>query len=591
MNIPTCFLLPFLALAPLASGLYIKTDISPGLPHANPELQPVAPQDTACHCSFNEDRQLLVVQLHDSHGSSMAATLHAYVRDEGGKYVRKGVYRVPLRALLLDIPSTRFDETGMTIRLHRSAENGLASVELTHRFDFSRPEDSFNFMAQPEDASAFLADLEGRPRGFMWSAPLAEKQRAAGQEVPVRPELPKAVSLPQLAEGQPDGCQAVSVMQPDGSERVVVCSLSGSMEMGKGCEARPCALPDNRITRALRRAFSREELKENGRLLPGYFCADDYAELMMHKGDEVPAERLLELCYRFRYWHRFNDWVCDAEGENIVFLRDDSSGLVTFEMVAYRWDAEKQAFVHRGTYDYCSRTLFLDPAGIEFDKAGILLHLVDRSQDGATELRYNCRFIYDKGPDTAYFVASGREQGDAYSDALEGAPAFIDVQESGFGLRQPDGSCRLVGVGGELKQQLLGLLENHPGAEKVLGCEVRRPENRITQQLPPQWEEAVDLADEDGELISWFCDEAGEHFVIVTQPDDFSGYGLQHYRWDAAQQRFVEIGRYVCERGNDWTLNPMQVQFTDGGMNVSFLRIGKDGALESQWNFCPDGQP
>ncbi len=318
-----------------------------------------------------------------------------------------------------DFGSARFDDTGLTIALRRRAENGCAELELTHRFDFSRAKDSFAFMAQPGDAAAFLSDFEGQPRGFMWSAPLAEKRRSQQQAAPPRPELPKAEPLPQLPPERPDDCHALVVTLPDGSERVCVCSHSGAMEMSRGSNARPCALPDNRVTRALRRAFNRPDLKKNGRLLPGYFCADDYSELMTRPGDLVPADRLLELCYRFRYWYSVCDWVCDARGDNIVFLRDDSSGLVTCEMVAYRWDETKQAFVHRGTYDYCSRTLFLDPASIEFDDKGMRLHLTDRSKDGATTLRYSCHFDYDNGPDTIYFIASGRELGDAYDRDLE----------------------------------------------------------------------------------------------------------------------------------------------------------------------------
>ncbi len=579
MNIPPCFLIPLLALAPLAAGAGEQWSLKPAAPFTLKDAAPYL---------FNDGELMLVVQ-----GSSPSWCLHACARKGENSYAVQGVYRVDTRVLEPDFAATRFDETGLTIVLRRRAENGRSELEVTHRFDYSKPEDSFRFMADEKDVGPFLSDLEGRPCGFMWSAPLAEKHRAAGQEVPARSELSKAEPLPQLAEGQSDNCQAVTVTMPDGSERVSVYSLSDGMEQARNSEARPCALPDNRITRALRRAFSRTELKENGRLLPNYFCADDYAELLMHKGDLVPADRLLELCYRFRFWHSFNDWVCDAQGENIVFLRDSSSGLVTFEMVAYRWDEAKQAFVHRGTYDYCSRTLFLDPAGIAFDDKGMRLHLTDKSKDGATELRYSCRFDYENGPDTAYFVATGREQGDAYSDALAGdseAPC-VDVQESGFGLRQPDGRFHLVGLGGALKEELLRLLAGHPGAKAVLGEAVRRPENRVTQQLPPQWAEAVSQADEDGELLSWFCDEAGEHFVIVTQPDDFSDYGLQHYRWDAAQQAFVERGRYVCEPGGDRILNPMQVQFLEEGMNVSFLRVSKDGALESQWSFCPYEQP
>ncbi len=619
MNISPCFLLPFLALAPLAAGAGEASTLTPALP---------AEEGPATRYGLHDGRHVLWVQ-----GRFPNYVLCVYAR-EGETYVRKhnGEFRLGSCVLEPDFAASRLDDKGLTIVLRRRSANGSSELELTHRFDFLRPQDSFEFLNEPGLAEAFLHEFEGKPGGFIWSAPLSEKHRREAQ-APAAAPAPQGEAkdwaalypLPQLDEGEPDSCVAHSVTLPNGRQLVNVLQTGGFVD---SAAPQAAALPDNRVTRALRRAVPRLQLGKGGKHLPGWIVADNELPGRLTPDDDVRPDQLLELCYLAPYWVDFcHDWFCDATGDNLVFVGSIASGAVTYDMLAYRWDEAKQAFVPRGRYYYCSRVLFLDPARVEFDDKGICLHLSHTTKDGATTLHFRHHFDDDaEGADECRFIAAAGELADAYSDDLETKRLARDLaatpygqlelatttHEGGFTLAA-DGRIHRVAAGGELFRLLSGLLERTPAAQAATGSPAPLPDNRVTRHLNSEyawmlgernagltepgpfvtekalfglWVYEQNRLQEDDMSAGWFCDEAGENLVIVGYTDDDSACELNVYTWDAARQGFVERGQYWCNHCG-LPLNPAQVEFGVDRIRVPFLFPTAEGTIETEWREFP----
>ncbi len=587
--------------------------------------------------SLNDGQQALFVQ-----GSAPCWTVHACERVGELRYALKGIYRINSRVLVPDFDSARFDKTGLTLRLVLSSQGGRSEFEVLHRFDFTHPQDSFEFLSGKEYADIFLSDFEGQPGGFLWSPQLAEARRS-GNKAPAagRPAQPESAidpaELPLRAEGEATALRAVCHKAADGSEHVTVLSKGGyadaALESGL---ARPVALPDNRVTRALSRTMMLDEAEERGMSIPkaaliAMMQGEDEVPFL-RPGDEVPAERLAELWYRVQLNMAFCDsWFCDEAGNYLVFVGGSASGAVTDEFLLFRWDEQKQLFVNCGSNYYVSRALGFNPSLVEFDDRGMRLNVIVSSQDGATRFRYTHYFDYRTPGDKCYLI-SDRELCDVFWHALTDAARVRELARQPFGTLELPASARESGyllpipgeestrpahvaVGGELHEQLRSFAAASAQGSTLLGEAGPLPDNRVTRVLGQRYAPLFDwrqkrypeilragllipaeelhclywhmsmLMNRFGRQMSWFCDKSGTNLVFVGV-DDIGSCELHVYRWAGPKGVFRRVGLFRYESGG-LELDAANALFEPGGMRLPFT----DGRGTTQWEFFPFEAP
>ncbi len=168
----------------------------------------------------------------------------------------------------------------------------------------------------------------------------------------------------------------------------------------------------------------------------------------------------------------------------------------------------------------------------------------------------------------------------------------------------PGGGTCCVAGGGEVMRAAHYWAQKYP--DDGIGNPVAVPQNRVTRalhrpealRLPPDWyddkykplwaDDAVFPADKVLDLwyaaletleipISWFCDEAGEHLVIVSgEAANCLHYKMYVYQWNAERKAFARRGVYGIT-SRHLALIPTRGEFLPEGMRVSVLGHSRAG--------------
>ncbi len=581
-----------LTLLPLAAG-NPSSDMSPEAPAeaCRVEAALLHPAPAGGLADFRRIQDATGKHLVLVKGSGPAYALHAYTRDAAtGQYARRGIYSIVSHVLPLVPSGVAFDEGGLTVTLRRSSDDGKTQLEWQHRFSYEQAEAGIELLADTRWAHYAWRELNHQPFAF-WD-------REARTVSPETPGLWPGESV--VLADKPAAPPASCLTEPPRWN-------------GNGS-------PENRVTRALRSAMRREDWEKNPDTMP-FTWYDGWGEELMAEGAEVPEDKLVELWYSAQMNIAFcHNWFCDAAGDNLVFASGMSSGATTTELTAYRWDAQKQVFIRRGTYTICSRIFHDAPTRVGFDEAGMRVELILSSAVSGTTLRIGHHFDYAQPHGSLEVFAADRELAGVVEDEIAGerhsrqwevtplgAPQPPATgREDGLILPLPEGGHRHAAMGGALRAELRGGATSYA---KVIGSFSPLPDNRITRALNSRhpWRSqgqrnprAVDWLKKPGSFIpagqlgelwsaaandvyynaqpSWFCDEAGEHLVILSKSDPLHSYVVQVFVWDAARGGFVQRVRYPLACGNMLPIST-RTEFLPDGVRLCCMSLYSDDAF------------
>ncbi len=590
-----------LTLLPLTAAGSPSPDMPPGAPQEACRvdaalLQPAPVEGLAGFRGVQDasGQHLVLVK-----GKGPAYALHAYTRDAAtGQYARRGIYSIVSQLLPLTPASFSFDEGGVSLTLRRSTDDGKTLLEYQHRFSYEQAEAGVEFMADTRMAHYAWRALNGQPFAF-WNPAVP----VTSQEKP----------------GMWPGDWVWLSDKPEPAASPAACRMAPPMWRGEGA-------PDNRVSRALRSAMYRKDWEKNPGTMP-FTWYDGWGEELLAEGAEVPEEKLVELWYSAQMNIAFcHNWFCDAAGENLVFVSDMSSGATTTDLTAYRWDAQKKVFIKRGTYTVCSRWWHDVPIRVGFDEAGMRVELAeDYYADRGTTLRVEHHFDYARPYGCLDAFVGDRELVDVLEDELAGErhsrqweltplgspqpPAT--GRESGITLPQAVGGQGLMAVGGSLLEDL-----KDAAAEEAVGTLGWLPDNRVTRALNSShpWRsqdsrnmEAEEWVQKPGSFIpleqlpalwstaycslyyddspGWFCDEAGEHLVIICRKFvKCYCYVLHVFVWDAERGGFEQRASHMLACGSLQPV-PTRTEFHPTGMRLCCMSFGGQSAPEESYYF------